>query len=207
LERQRYRVSCASTAEKGLRLARELKPDLVVLDIMLPGMDGLELLRVLRRESRVPVILLSARRGETDRILGLRLGADDYVTKPFSPGELQARIEGHLRRAAAAPGDDDEAGPLVVGKIAADFGRHEVLVKGRRVGLSPKEFELLKALVKANGRVLSRGRLREIVWGHGADVQIDTRTVDQHVARLRRKLGAACGGLETIRNYGYRMRR
>jgi len=173
---------------------------------MLPGMDGLEFLRLLRRESRVPVVLLSARRSEADRILGLKLGADDYVTKPFSLGELGARIEGHLRRAAAAPREEDEARPVSIGGLRVDSGRHEVLVQGRPARLTPKEFELLKRLIEAGGKVLSRGRLRELVWGHGRDIEIDTRMIDQHVARLRRKLGAEGSRVETVHHYGYRIR-
>jgi DNA-binding response OmpR family regulator len=207
LEKERFQVVCAGTAEQGLRLARQKRPDLVILDIMLPGMDGLEFLRIFRRDSRVPVMLLSARRSEADRILGLKLGADDYVTKPFSLGELGARIEGHLRRAAAAQTCGEESGPVVIGRLTVDFCRHEVLVKGGRVRLTPKEFELLKTLIEADGRVLSRDRLRELVWGHGQDIQIDTRMVDQHVARLRRKLGAEGARVETVHNYGYRIKR
>jgi DNA-binding response OmpR family regulator len=183
-----------------------MKPDLIILDIMLPGMDGLEFLRAFRRDSRVPVMLLSARRGEADRILGLKLGADDYITKPFSLDELGARVEAHLRRAAAAPGRD-EPQPFALGRLRVDFDRHEVLANGRRARLSPKEFELLKALIEADGKVLTRDRLRELVWGHGRDIKIDTRMVDQHIARLRRKLGAEGVRVETVHNYGYRVRR
>jgi DNA-binding response OmpR family regulator len=207
LEKERFGVICAGTGEKGLRLAQTTRPDLVILDIMLPGMDGFEFLRILRRKSRVPVILLSAKRSEADRILGLKLGADDYVTKPFSLGELGARIEGHLRRAAAALADEDGPGSVTIGRLTIDFVRHEVLVKGGCARLAPKEFELLKALIEADGKVLSRDRLREFVWGHGQGIKIDTRTVDQHIARLRRKLGAEGVRVETVHNYGYRIKR
>jgi DNA-binding response OmpR family regulator len=178
---------------------RARAPDLIVLDVSLPGMDGLEMLRIVRAESAVPVILLSGRGREIDRILGLKLGADDYVVKPFSIGELQARIAARLRRAgtgvqarASRPG------------ISLDAERHEVLVDGRPARLSPKEFALLEALLECDGRVLSRERLLEIVWGHDEGLELDTRTVDQHVARLRRKLGARGRHVKTVPNFGYR---
>ncbi len=193
----------ARDAESGLRSIRRSKPDLVILDIMLPRMDGLELLRLLRRESRTPVILLSAKRSETDRILGLKLGADDYVVKPFSHGELLARVEARLRPAARPDGER----PAAIGAMAVDFARHQVTVKGKRVRLAPKEFSLLRLLVEADGKVLSRDRLLELIWGHEKGMDIDTRTVDQHVARLRRKLGEAGALIATVPNFGYQLRR
>jgi DNA-binding response OmpR family regulator len=174
----------------------------VVLDIMLPKMDGLEVLQLLRKESRTPVILLSAKRGETDRILGLKLGADDYVVKPFSHGELLARIEARLRPAAPPDGR-----PAEVGGMAIDVARHQVTVKGKLVRLAPKEFAVLRLLVEADGKVLSREQLLELIWGHEKGMDIDTRTVDQHVARLRRKLGDAGSRIVTVPNFGYQVRR
>jgi DNA-binding response OmpR family regulator len=203
LEKDGYQVASAGSAEAGLKSIRKSKPDLIILDIMLPGMDGLELLRLLRRESRTPVILLSAKRGETDRILGLKLGADDYVVKPFSHGELLARVEARLRP-AAAPG---EPAPATVGGMSIDVARHQVTVKGKPVRLAPKEFSVLRLLVEADGKVLSRDQLLELIWGHDKGMDIDTRTVDQHVARLRRKLGEEGERIATVPNFGYQVRR
>lgn len=169
---------------------------------MLPRMDGLEFLRRLRQESRTPVILLSAKRSETDRILGLKLGADDYVVKPFSVGELLARVEARLRPVAP-----DGEGPATIGAMRIDFDRHQVTVKGKPVRLAPKEFAVLRLLVEADGKVLSRDRLLELIWGHDKGMDIDTRTVDQHVARLRRKLGEEGARITTVPNFGYQVRR
>jgi DNA-binding response OmpR family regulator len=179
------------------------KPHLIILDIMLPGIDGLEFLRLLRRENRTPVILLSAKRGETDRILGLKLGADDYVVKPFSHGELLARVEARLRPAAET-GNGRKAS---VGAMTIDVDRHQVTVKGKLVRLAPKEFFLLRLLVEADGKVLTRDKLLELIWGHDKSMEIDTRTVDQHVARLRRKLGEEGSRITTVPNFGYQVRR
>ena len=174
-----------------------------MLDIVLPKMDGLEFLRVLRRESDVPVILLSGKRGEVDRIIGLKLGADDYVVKPFSLGELQARIAARLRRSSPARGKTTAA----VDGIDVDFERHEVRVNGKPTRLAPKEFAVLKLLIEANGKVLSRDRLLEAIWGYDRGMELDTRTVDQHVARLRRKLGAQGKRIATVPNFGYKLAR
>ncbi len=203
LEQDGFKVLSASDAESGLKLIRKSRPDLVVLDIALPRMDGLEMLAVLRRESAVPVILLSGRGGEADRILGLKLGADDYVVKPFSIGELSARVVARLRRAVPAASGKTAA----AGGIAVDFERHEVRAGGKPVRLAPKEFILLKLLLEADGKVLSRERLLEQVWGHDEGLELDTRTVDQHVARLRRKLGAHAKCIATVPNFGYKLTR
>ncbi len=206
LERDsKYDVLSAGDAESGLALARKSKPDLIILDIMLPKMDGLDMLRQLRKESQVPVVLLTAKRSELDRILGLKLGADDYIVKPFSIGELQARIEALLRR--AAPHVADTGKPVELGGLTIDFERHEIRVKGKRTKLAPKEFAILKLLVEANGKVLSRDQLLHAIWGHDKDVEIDTRTVDQHVARLRRKLKSESGRVATVTNFGYQIKR
>lgn len=166
-------------------------------------MDGLAFLRVLRRESDVPVILLSGKGGEIDRILGLKLGADDYVVKPFSMDELLARIAARLRPPGASAGGK----PATVGALHVDFARHEVKVKGRLVRLATKEFKLLALLLEADGKVLSRERLLELIWGHDASLELDTRTVDQHIARLRGKLGAAGALISTVPNFGYKLAR
>jgi len=190
------------SAEAGLKLLCKSEPDLVVLDIMLPGMDGLELLRLVRLKSEVPVILLSAKGAELDRVLGLKLGADDYVVKPFSIAELLARVSARLRPRPKAAAKAAASGPLRV-----DFARHEVKVKGRTVRLSTKEFQLLRLLLEADGNVLSRERLLELIWGHEAGLELETRTVDQHVARLRRKLGDAAQLIATVPNFGYKFAR
>ena len=205
LEKERFRVISTGDAESGLQLARKAKPDLIILDIMLPKMDGLDFLRQLRKESMVPVMFLTAKRSEVDRILGLKLGADDYVVKPFSVGELNARVEAVLRRfkgskAVAAPGSTFRIGALTV-----DFDRHEVRINDKPTRLAPKEFAILRLLIEANGKVLSRDSLLENIWGHEKDMDIDTRTVDQHIARLRRKLGSEADRVSTVTNFGYQV--
>jgi|CXWL01.1.fsa_nt_gi DNA-binding response OmpR family regulator len=206
LEKEKYRVASAGDAETGLKLARKMKPDLIILDIMLPKMDGLEFLRTIRPELQIPIILLSAKRSEMDRILGLKLGADDYMVKPFSIGELQARVTGHLRRHAGALTNGEAKKSVRVGDIAIDFERHEILVAGKMTRLAPKEFEILKLLIEANGKVLSRDQLLEMIWGHEKDMEIDTRTVDQHIARLRRKLRSQRERIATVPNFGYQIK-
>jgi DNA-binding response OmpR family regulator len=206
LEKESFRVISAGDAETGLTMARKQRPDLIILDIMLPKMDGLDFLRALRKESQVPVVLVTAKRSELDRILGLKLGADDYVVKPFSVGELHARVEALLRRVAVAANPDGDKKPVTVGGIEVDFDRHEIKVKGRRTDLTPKEFDLLKLLIEANGKVLSRDQLLERIWGHGKDMEIDTRTVDQHIARLRHKLKGESTRIATVTNFGYQIK-
>ncbi|MDD5656654.1 MAG: response regulator transcription factor [Elusimicrobia bacterium] len=205
LAKERFRVTCAADGESGLKLVREIKPDLIVLDIMLPKMDGLELLRVLRPETAVPIMMLTAKRSEMDRILGLKLGADDYIVKPFSIGELQARIERQLRR-AAAPAEAGAKTSISLGELEVDFERHETKVAGKSVHLAPKEFAILRLLMESNGKVLSRDKLLELIWGHDQSMEIDTRTVDQHIARLRRKLGCEGARVLTVTNFGYQVK-
>lgn len=182
---------------------RTSEPDLLVLDVMLPGMDGLEFLRLVRRDSDVPVILLSAKGAEYDRVLGLKLGADDYVVKPFSLGELLERVAARLRKRAPR----GAAAPLSAGALTVDLERHEVKVKGRLVRLATKEFKLLALLIRADGKVLTREHLLKVLWDYDADLGIDTRTVDQHIARLRAKLGAAAARIATVPNFGYKFAR
>ena len=203
LEKSGYRVVSAPSAEAGLKRLRLSEPDLLILDIMLPGMDGLEFLRALRRDSDVPVILLSAKGSEIDRVLGLKLGADDYVVKPFCVDELMARVAARLRKPAQPKG----VRKACVGPLRVDFARHEVTVKGRPVRLASKEFRVLTLLLESDGKVLTRDALLELVWGHDAGLGLDTRTVDQHIARLRRKLGAAGALIETVPNFGYKLSR
>ena len=205
-QKEGYRVLAAGNAETGLTQVRKFKPDLIILDIMLPSMNGLDLCRVIRQESQVPIIFLTAKKSELDRILGLKLGADDYVTKPFSVEELLARVQAIFRR-VSAPTNGKAEKVSRVGEIEIDFERHEIRVKGKAVNLPPKEFELLKLLVEANGKVLSREHLLERIWGYEKSAEIDTRTVDQHIARLRRKLSTERHTLTTVANFGYQIKR
>jgi two-component system phosphate regulon response regulator PhoB len=200
-----YRVSTASSGAEALRAASEERPDVVVLDLMLPGLSGYDVLTELRsrEETRdVGVILLTARREETDRIRGLSLGADDYLTKPFSPQELTLRVAAVLRRLqspAVAAGNALTAGALVIDRSA-----HRVLLEGHEVGLTATEYKLLLTLVERRGRVQTRPQLLESVWAAQPDIQ--TRTVDMHVQRLRSKLGETGRLIETVRGFGYRFR-
>jgi len=200
-----YRVSTAGTGVAALEAVAAERPDLIVLDLMLPGRSGYDVLAEVRRreETReIGVIVLTARRDETDRIKGLSGGADDYLTKPFSPEELVLRVGAVLRRLRAPSA---ASGPLLrVGTIAIDRGAHVVTVDGSAVDLTPIEYRLLLLLVERRGRVQSRPQLLESVWESQPDIQ--TRTVDMHVQRLRSKLGAAGGAIETVRGFGYRFR-
>jgi DNA-binding response OmpR family regulator len=178
-----FAVATAADGERALAAARDRPPDLVVLDLGLPGRDGLDVARELRRSSTVPIIVLTARGEEADRVLGLELGADDYVVKPFSPRELLARVRAVLRRVDGAA---EERERFVVGDVVVDTARREVLAADRRVALTATEFDLLVALARQPGRVLTRGQLLDAV--HGLDVPVYERTVDVHVKNLRRKL-------------------
>lgn len=201
LEKEGYRVSSANNGESGLALFQKEKSDLVVLDVMLPKLDGLEFCRIVRKDSKTPIIMLTAKVDEVDRVLGLELGADDYVTKPFSVRELLARVKGILRRAA----DKGEEKLLIrAGELEIDLERYMVSVNGKPVKLSSKEFEFMKCLILAKGKVLTRDQLLEKVWGYEDGMNIDTRTVDQHIARLREKLSSEAERVVTIKNVGYR---
>ncbi len=183
--------------------AQRKSPDLLVLDLMLPGMDGLEVCRTLKSGSqtaKIPVVMLTARAEEIDRIVGLELGADDYVTKPFSPRELVLRIKNILRR-TQQPASEEAV--LTSGAITIDRSRMEVTVHGKPVDLTATELKLLTLLVERRGRVQSREALLDEVWGY--ETAIDTRTVDTHIRRLREKLGKAAECLETVRGFGYRI--
>jgi two-component system alkaline phosphatase synthesis response regulator PhoP len=195
-----YEVYTAATGTEGLKTARTIKPDLIVLDLMLPGMDGLEVLSQLRRESDVYVILLTARSEETDKIVGLSVGADDYVTKPFSPRELVARIKAGLRRlSSSSTAVDGEI--FVFQHVRIDTGSRQVYLDGEPVELTAIEFDLLKALAKNRGRVLSREQLLENVWGYNYFGEM--RVVDVHVGHIRQKLGGETY-IATVRGVGYR---
>jgi len=182
LKRDGYRVLTAYDGVEALRLAREGHPDLIVLDLMLPGMDGLEVCRTLRAESDVPVIMLTARTTDRDKLVGLDMGADDYVTKPFSPRELAARVRAVLRRLPGERGPDE----IKHGGLTLNFLRHEAFLSGRPLNLTTVEFKLLAALVKEPGRVFSRAQLIENALGH--DFEGFDRTIDVHILNLRRKL-------------------
>lgn len=206
LAKSGYRVSTATTGPDALRAAREERPALIVLDLMLPGMSGFDVLEQLRGDAAtggIAVLMLTARREEPDRIRGLSIGADDYLTKPFSPQELVLRVGAILRRTAAgavaAPGDD-----LTVGPIRIDRAAHRVAIDGHDVELTPTEYKLLLTLAERRGRVQARAHLLETVWEAAPDIQ--TRTVDMHVQRLRAKLGPAGELIETVRGFGYRLR-
>jgi two-component system phosphate regulon response regulator PhoB len=200
-----YRVSTATNGADALRLAQDEGPALVVLDLMLPGMSGLEVLQELRADAGtrdIAVLLLTARRDEPDRIRGLSLGADDYLTKPFSPQELVLRVGAILRR--LAQGQQSVADRLHIGPIVIDRAAHRVHVDSRELDLTPTEYRLLLTLAERRGRVQGRSHLLETVWEAAPDIQ--TRTVDMHVQRLRSKLGAAGELIETVRGFGYRLR-
>ena len=204
VEKAGMRVVHAADGGTALRLARAELPDVVILDLMLPGLDGLEVCRQLRREAatrRLPIIMLTARGEEVDRVVGLELGADDYVVKPFSPRELIARIRAVLRR---SDGPVPEPTGRATGELHVDEARHAVTVGGQPVELTAKEFGLLAALMRADGRVLGREQLLETVWGYGNAAEIESRTVDVHVRRLRAKLGAEARRIVTVKAVGYR---
>jgi DNA-binding response OmpR family regulator len=204
LKREGFQVSAASSGEEALRQVQTAPPDLVLLDLMMPAMDGLEVCRRLRQDpatASLPIVMLTAKGDEVDRVLGLEIGADDYIVKPFSPKELLARVRAVLRRSRPAPG----AAPLRLGALLIDLGTHTASVDGLALALTPKEFDLLRALVEARGRVLSREFLLDRVWGYAHASEIESRTVDVHVRRLRVKLGPEGRRVLTVKSVGYRM--
>ena len=202
LEDAGYRVVTASDGEEALFVARHEKPDLVILDIMMPGMDGWDFVRHYRQERDTPLIMLTARVDETDQVLGLELGADDYVTKPFSPRTLVARVRAVLRRAQGGP---TPAVVLRAGDVVLDREAHRVTVGGREVDLTPTEFALLEVLMSAPGRVFTRSELLDRVLGD--ESYVFERTIDAHVKNLRRKIEPAPAGpryVITVRGAGYK---
>ena len=203
LTREGFQVDVHGRGDTALEAVRRRPPDLIVLDLMLPGLDGLELTRALKRDpatSRIRLVMLTARSEEVDRVVGLELGADDYVSKPFSPRELTLRIKAVLRRGDGAPP------PVVLeaGGIRLDRAAHAVTLDGEPLALTATEFRLLQLLLERQGRVQSRPQLLSEVWGYAEDV--DSRTVDTHVRRLRRKLGSEAERVETVIGVGYRLR-
>lgn len=201
LRKAGFEVVTATNGAEALKEARDARPDLIVLDVMMPEIDGLEVSKLLRGDasiSDVPIIMLTAKAGEIDRVLGLELGADDYLTKPFSPRELLLRIKNLLGRPRTTPDRD----VIQVGSLSIDLPRHDVTVAGRRINLTATEFRLITVLAQRCGRVQSREQLLRDVWEYNS--LIDTRTVDTHMRRLREKLGPAADHLHTVRGVGYR---
>lgn len=201
LKAEGYEVYTAADGSAGLKAARAFKPDLIILDVMLPGMDGIELLSRLRRESEVYVIMLTARTEETDKIVGLSVGADDYMTKPFSPRELVARIKAALRRLKAGTGSGLEGSVMSFKHIRIDIGARTVQVDESPIELTAIEFDLLKALAENRGRVLTREQLLEKVWG--GEYFGELRVIDVHLGHIRQKLGRD-DLIATVRGVGYR---
>ena len=204
LRKEGYDVVAAATGDDALKQFDRTRADLVLLDLMLPGTSGTEVFRQLRQRSDVPVIMLTAKGTEIDKVVGLELGADDYVTKPYSSRELLARIQAVLRRRGPAGSDDPEL--LEVGPIRLDSGRHIVDVAGVRTAFPLREFELLELLMRNPGRVLTRGQLIDRVWG--SDYVGDTKTLDVHVKRVRAKIEedpAHPSRLLTVRGLGYKL--
>jgi two-component system phosphate regulon response regulator PhoB len=204
LAREGYRVLGCTTGEKALEIARSKRPDLIVLDLMLPGIDGLEVCRRLKRGPKtrhIPVVILTAKAEEADIVMGFELGADDYVTKPFSGSVLAARARRLLRRAAPLAGDQEV---IKVHDLTIDPARHEVRAKGKKVDLTRTEFDILRTLARRAGLVLSRYQIVDAV--HGADYTVTDRAVDVQIVALRRKLGPCGRYIETVRGIGYRFK-
>ncbi len=197
------RVISAADGRQALEAARASRPDLIVLDLMLPGVPGTEVARILKQDEKtrqIPIVMLTARGEEVDRVVGFELGADDYVVKPFSPRELVLRVQAILRR----DGDEPLEGRIAFEPLVIDFGSHSVRLRGKEIGLTLTEFKLLQKLARRPGRAFSRDQLLSEVWGYGGD--LETRTVDTHVKRLRAKLGETGAWIETVRGVGYRFR-
>jgi two-component system alkaline phosphatase synthesis response regulator PhoP len=199
LEKEGYKVEAAYDGHSALEKFRSLKPSAVILDLMLPVIDGWEVCRRIRQESDVPILMLTARDQDIDKIVGLELGADDYLTKPFNPRELVARVKAIFRRVGTTP----KAQRVSVGDITIDLDRREVMAADRLLQLRTKEFDLLAVLMQNPGIVLTRERLLQVAWGY--DFAGETRTVDVHVAHLRKKLGNARTSIETVSGVGYKL--
>jgi DNA-binding response OmpR family regulator len=202
LEREGFRVESATDGQEALDKIRVDEPDLIVLDIMLPEVDGFEVCRQTRATSEVPIIMLTARDDDIDKIVGLELGADDYLTKPFNPRELVARVKAILRRLERS--DREPEGPIAIGDVRIDPARREVTVAGERVSLRTKEFDLLQTFAEHRGIVLSREQLLNLVWGF--DFYGQTRTVDVHIAHLRKRISnSEHVQIETVTGVGYKL--
>ena len=204
LEAAGFEVSLAARGDDGLRMAEEEAPHLVILDLMLPGLDGYEVTKRLRQKGQTPIIMLTARDDAVDKVVGLELGADDYITKPFNPRELVARVRAVLRRAESRPAStaQPQQATIELDDLRIEVGGREVFVDGDGVALTPKEFDLLVTLIENRGLVLTREQLLERVWGF--TFLGDSRTIDVHVRQLRRKLGDACP-IQTVWGTGYKV--
>ncbi len=205
LAREGFRVACASTGEDGLEKARMKLPDLVILDLMLPGVDGLDVCKQLKgdpKTSHIPIVMLTAKGEEADMVTGLELGADDYIAKPFSPRVLTARVKTVLRRRKKESADDTSV--IQIYDLVINPGRHEVLVKGKPVELTFTEFKILYALAKRPGWVFSRYQIVDAV--RGEDYPVTDRSVDVQIVSLRKKLGGCGKYIETVRGVGYRFK-
>lgn len=200
LERDGYDVVGVTNGQGALSKQKTLDPDLIILDLMLPDIDGLDVCRQIRAKSTVPILMLTARKEDVDKIVGLELGADDYLTKPFNPRELMARVKAILRRYRMGTKPSET---IEIGKLRVDILRHEVTVAGKPLELRTKEFDLMAALAQNLGIVFSRERLLEMVWGY--DYYGETRTVDVHINHLRNKLAGSGVDIETLRGTGYKM--
>jgi len=205
LEKDGYQIAAASSGEEALKAARKQLPDLILLDLMLPGLDGLDVCRILKSDpttAHIPIVMLTARGEETDVVAGLELGADDYITKPFSPRVMLARVKAVLRRKGSLVPAEETT--LRIGDLVIHPGRHEVLVKGKPVALTHTEFRLLQLLARRPGWVFTRGQIVDAV--HGDDYPVTDRSVDVQIAGLRKKLGPCSDYVETVRGVGYRLK-
>jgi two-component system, OmpR family, alkaline phosphatase synthesis response regulator PhoP len=203
LEQEGFRVLTALKGNIGLETALKEKPALVMLDLMLPEMNGLEICKTLKQNDKthlIPIIMLTAKGTESDKVIGLELGADDYITKPFSPRELVARVKAVLRRSREKAPEEI----LRSGTIELDVTKHELRLREKSIEITAKEFDLLKTLMETSGRALSREFLLERVWGYDNSVNIETRTVDMHIGQLRKKLGKEAERIVTVKSVGYR---
>ena len=204
LEKEGFDVIAATDGQSGVEVVRKHRPDLVVLDLMMPGLDGLQVCQRLRsdpRTARVPIIMLTAKATEADRVVGLEFGADDYVTKPFSPREVVARVKAVLRRSAAQAEDRQE---IRTGELTIDLSGHEVTYRGARIGLTATEFRILEFLAGRPGRVFSRDEIIDAALGN--ETAVFDRTIDVHITAIRRKLGPGSELIETVRGFGYKFR-
>lgn len=203
LRREGYQVETASRGNDAITKLRSFTPDLIVLDVMLPDIDGFEVCRQIRSSSRIPILMLTARREDVDKVVGLELGADDYLTKPFNPRELVARIKAILRRSQSPLQSGACPDIFEIARLRIDLPRHEVFIDGNPLKLRTKEFALLLALTQNQGILLSREKILEMVWGF--DYFGETRTVDVHINHLREKLVQSGVNIETIRGTGYKL--
>ena len=204
MEREGYEVITASDGGEAIALAETVRPDLVLLDLMLPGMHGFEICRALRKHTSIPIVILTARSDEVNRIVGLEVGADDYITKPFSMGELVARLRALLRR-AAGPRTTEAPEHILSGPLTVDLARREAAIHGESLALKPKEFDLLVTLMRNRGQTLTRDQLLQRVWKYQGGGS--SRTVDVHVGRLRKKIERLPDQpfrIITMRGFGYR---